>query len=181
MDRNLVIGATISIVSSTVGALIAYLFNNLNMNKKRKWEMEDKKRDIRKEILLSRLEQFEKLVIDLGRKISIYESLIHKSVTYEMIAEEQIDNKFSEWNENRYLLSYLNYFGDSELLDNYFELMKEFGVLRDLFYEFVNKLKSGEEVDYDSYEKRKPGSKFVNLYADVLKRIDYLKEQYLTR
>jgi hypothetical protein len=59
---NLIIGGSIALVASASTSFLNFLFQNHDSNKKRNWELEDKKREKSQKILLERIDQTEILV-----------------------------------------------------------------------------------------------------------------------
>lgn len=65
MDQNLVIGAGIAIISSSIGAALTYYFQTLDANKKRRWELDDKVTEKTQKSLLDRINLIESLILDI--------------------------------------------------------------------------------------------------------------------
>ena len=179
MELNTIIGAGIAIISSSVTALLAFIVNTIEAKRKRKWELEDEKRNNTKEIYLQRLNQLEVLIQDYGKLFSIKNSMIKMSTTKDDILLEEQSEKFPNWKENQYLLSLIEYFDDKELLGYVFSLGQTLRDLITIYHEFAEKIKNDEVFDRDDYINKKPGSEFTVIYSNVIKRIDFLKVKYL--
>ena len=178
---NLLLGLLLGFLFSLISQFITAKIQSVRDNRMRSWENDDKVEEIKKSITYQRLEQFENFVIEYGRKVSIYEALISSSTSLEDIRYEEERNRFPDWNENLYLLSLLVYFEDENLTNSFFELGMTYKTLKEIYYEFRQKLESGEEFDKSEYENRKLGSKIAFAISKVFKSIDLIKEKCLQK
>lgn len=65
MDQNILIGAGIAIISTSLGTILSYFLKTLEIDRKRKWELEDQINEKKQKLLLERINQIESLVFEV--------------------------------------------------------------------------------------------------------------------
>lgn len=178
MDLNTIIGAVIAIISSSIALWIMHIFNIKEANNKRKWELEDEKRNNRKEIYFQRLNQLEEYFKYYGKMASIYKSMININTTKDEIIKEGKLDRFPNFMEETYLLSIIIYFDDEELLTYVEDLTDRLKNIKSTYNDFSNKIINDEVFDRAEFISKKSKLSISDVYSKVLKRIDYLKNNY---
>ncbi len=133
---NLLLGLFLGFLFSLSSLLITTKIQSDRDRKLRLWDIEDKRKEAKKEIVFQRLNQLEEFIKDYGRKISIFECLIHPGTKIDDILKEEKNTRFPKWNENLYLFSLLPYFNDHKLTDSIYELGMSLSKITNVYFEF---------------------------------------------
>jgi len=75
---GLIMGGVIALVSSVLTSIVNFMFQNLDSNKKRKWELEDIKREKSQRIVLDRIDRIELWATEAMKWVSMQPQQIEK-------------------------------------------------------------------------------------------------------
>lgn len=176
---NLLIGASIALVSSILTAIIANILQSRNDRQKRKWQVEDYNRKRRYEIEKERLAQAEEWAVSYVKFIDQTRSQFMILVG-KLTDANEFHQKLREAVEAPKIHSYtkgiLYRIDDKELLNFAGEL--------DKFWIELNKLLSAESTE-DNQNERKAFMWLLNTYFDdalkahgkFMKRLDQIKAE----
>lgn len=179
---NILIGASIALVSSVLMAIITYLFQSRSEKQKRQWDIDDHLRDKKFEIEKERLQQAEEWAQGVVGNI-----LATKSRLVSLAGKLSTSDEFAEWArkeieipaEHLYKRGVLYRVGNDGLIEIGKELDKHWVELFDLLQTET----SGDE-QFDTFALthlfNRVGGDALMTYGKFLKQIDTIKAERLS-
>jgi len=179
MDWNLVIGAVIAIVASSLTALINHFLQIAQLNKKREWDLENEKDILQKEIVFERLSKIEE---DIQIKVSLFTAFWLRLTTSERSTHDYFmtNADFDDINifKNWHVMYLLPYFNDEKFTEYYEELDQLIVDITDLYEKCSKAIEEENKAHIDLYQSQLNTINIKDLYPKLIKRIDYIKKTY---
>jgi hypothetical protein len=178
---NSVIVGVVAIVSASLTAILTYIFQSRDSNKKRNWIIEDQERENKQNITLNRIAEIEMLVtktFDFAYDISKKAEFFKQS---KFLPYDESEFLVTVWSGNAQLI------GLGRVLDDD-ELIEYLDALNDNVDKFIEVYLSKTNTENDEIENKFLYAKKLGLcirdmnepFHKIIKRLDYLKLKALT-
>ncbi len=174
---NIILGASIALIATTLTTLITYIFQTISEQRKRKWQLDDLFREERKNILLKRFDQTEFYITECmkwGAHI-----LVSMDQVFDMKDFKDYMSAVEPLLEISHLMACSSVFDDIELAKGLVEFDDNIGKIMDLFSNLV--------VAPDTETRNKCNSEITDTlsvlkksYVKVFGRLDQVKLNYLS-
>ena len=179
MSWDIVIGAGLGLICSSIGALLTHRFHMKELKKNREWHIEDRDTTAKKDIAYQRLGDLENFARKIGISISKFKFKISMTgYPYSTQFDSDITNNLIQSASESYLFHLLDYFQDVQLAECFSKLIDLQNEMIDLDIALSEKINKAEAIDIDKIDLKLSDLKIESTFNSVIERIDYLKLKY---
>ena len=176
-----IITTAIALVSALLGGLFTNYLQNNRLKLRREWDIEDDCKKNKKDIIYKRLDELESYYFSFEKyHSSIQCKFSAKNLQEYVMLIKKNEESFPDFLENVHLTYLVSYFNDEKLLLKGQRLLNLYIEMGALLKEFDKAIRTDSHFNNAEYKKKLGDLHIQQAFGEVIKRIDFLRETYLT-